>query len=130
MGRCDRRVLDDNDIAEVERLAGVLNSEQIADYLCVSRRAFYDIMTRQPEVKEAYRKGRSKAAQQVGGGLLQRAIEGDTACAIFYLKTRCGWKETKTTELVGSDGGPIETKNSLSDAELNAKIETMLKDDS
>ena len=123
-------VLNKQDIEEVERLAAVLTSEQVADYLCVSRRSFYNIMDRQPDVKEAYRKGRSKAAAAVGGGLLQRAIAGDTASAIFYLKTKCGWKETKTTELVGSDGGPIETKNSLSDAELNAKIETMLKDDS
>jgi len=124
------RVLNKKELRDVERLAAVLNAEQVADFLGVSRRTFFYIMGRQDEAKEAYRKGRSKAAATVGGGLLQRAIDGDTVSAIFYLKTQCGWKETKTTELVGSEGGPIETKNSLSDAELNAKIETMLKDDS
>lgn len=91
-------VLNKQDIAEVERLAAVLTSEQVADYLCVSRRTFYNIMERQPEVKEAYRKGRAKAASDVGGGLLQRAIAGDTASAIFYLKTRCGWRDESKFE--------------------------------
>ncbi len=125
-----QRVLNEKELQDVERLAAVLNADQIADFLGVSRRTFFYIMGRQADAKEAYRKGRSKAAAAVGGGLLQRAMAGDTVSAIFYLKTQCGWKETRTTELVGSEGGPIETKNSLSDAELNAKIETMLKDDS
>lgn len=29
--------------------------------------------------------------------------------AIFWLKTRAGWKETSVHEVSGRDGGPIET---------------------
>ena len=101
-------VLNKQDIAEVERLAAVLTSEQVADYLCVSRRSFYNIMDRQPEVKEAYRKGRSKAAAAVGGGLLQRAIAGDTASAIFYLKTRCGWRDESKFEAEKDDDDSVQ----------------------
>ena len=101
-------VLNKQDIAEVERLAAVLTSEQVADYLCVSRRSFYNIMDRQPEVKEAYRKGRSKAAAAVGGGLLQRAIAGDTASAIFYLKTRCGWRDESKFEPEKDDDDSVQ----------------------
>jgi len=101
-------VLNKQDIAEVERLAAVLTSEQVADYLCVSRRSFYNIMDRQPEVKEAYRRGRAKAASDVGGGLLQRAIAGDTASAIFYLKTRCGWRDESKFEPETDDDDSVQ----------------------
>ncbi len=65
-------------------------------------------MDRQPEVKEAYRKGRSKAAAAVGGGLLQRAIAGDTASAIFYLKTRCGWRDESKFEPEKDDDDSVQ----------------------
>jgi hypothetical protein len=38
--------------------------------------------------------------------------------AIFWLKTRAGWKETTTHELAGHGGQPIKVVISAADAEL------------
>ena len=40
--------------------------------------------------------------------LIVQANSGNTAAAIFYLKTQAGWKETTRQELTGADGGPIK----------------------
>ena len=57
--------------------------------------------------------GETKANAAVAQSLYKKAL-GDNAssvtAAIFWLKTRAGWKETTTTELVGKDGGPIRAK--------------------
>jgi hypothetical protein len=40
-------------------------------------------------------------------------VKDPRACvtaAIFWAKTRMGWKETAVTEVMGKDGGPIETR--------------------
>ena len=90
--------LDDDQMSQVEALASVLSTEQMADYFGVGRTTFYEIMKRQPEVLERYKRGRAKAIGSVGKGLLQKAMSGDTASAIFYLKTQAGWKETQQVE--------------------------------
>jgi len=53
------------------------------------------MMERQPEISLRYKKGKAKAIGSVSKGLLQKAIAGDNAAAIFYLKTQAGWKETQ-----------------------------------
>jgi len=104
-------VLSDAQIAEVETLAAVLSSEQIADYFGIGRTTFYDIMKRQPEVSERYQKGKVKAIGSVAKNLIVQANSGNTTAAIFYLKTQAGWKETTRQELTGLDGGPIKHEN-------------------
>jgi hypothetical protein len=37
---------------------------------------------------------------QIAATLFQKAIKGDTACLIFWAKTRMGWKETQVQEFV------------------------------
>ena len=86
-------------LAQVEALASVLSSEQIADYLGVSRTTFYAIMERQPEVSERYKKGRAKALASIARSLLRKAMDGDTTSAIFYLKTQGGWRETHRVDI-------------------------------
>lgn len=98
------RILNDDELAQVEALAAVLTSEQIADYFGIGRTTFYEIMDRQPSVSERYKKGRSKAIGGVGKGLLQKAMSGDTASAIFYLKTQAGWRETDGSQSEGAGG--------------------------
>ena len=53
---------------------------------------------RQPEVYERYKKGKAKAIQKMAGGLIEQAVSGNTAAAIFYLKTQAGWKDTTAAE--------------------------------
>jgi hypothetical protein len=55
--------------------------------------------------------GHTKANARVAENLYRKATgEGREAvtAAIFWLKTRAGWKETSLHEVGGRDGGPIE----------------------
>jgi hypothetical protein len=57
--------------------------------------------------------GQTKANAKVAESLYRRATgEGREAvtAAIFWLKTRAGWKETSLYEVSGPGGGPIPTE--------------------
>lgn len=49
----------------------------------------------------------TKANTQIGGALFKKALSGDTASLIFWMKTRAGWKETNVNEVTGKDGTPF-----------------------
>tara|TARA_B100000530_G_C15885801_1_gene459342 strand:+ start:582 stop:962 length:381 start_codon:yes stop_codon:yes gene_type:complete len=90
--------------SEVETLAAVLTTEQIADYFGISRRVFFDILDRDEEVSALYKKGKARAVGFVAQNLMQKARGGDLGAQIFYLKTRAGWKETQRIEGAGDTG--------------------------
>ena len=48
--------------------------------------------------------GRIDANASIGQTLFQQAKNGNTAAAIFWLKTRARWKETDRHEITGADG--------------------------
>lgn len=110
-----RKKLSDEQLAQVEALGSVLSIEQIADYFGIAKNTFYAIMERQPDVSERYKKGKAKAIGSVAKGLLQKAQSGDTASAIFYLKTQAGWKETQKLDHTSSDGSMSPAGRSLDD---------------
>tara|TARA_R100000935_G_C2728232_1_gene120825 strand:- start:64 stop:444 length:381 start_codon:yes stop_codon:yes gene_type:complete len=80
-------------ITQLEALAAVLTKGQIADYFGISETTFRAIEERQPEVSDAYKKGRVKQCASMGSNLIQLAKAGNVAANIFYLKTQAGWKE-------------------------------------
>ena len=51
--------------------------------------------------------GRIDANASIGQTLFQQAKNGNTAAAIFWLKTRARWKETSSHEVTGADGAPL-----------------------
>lgn len=108
-------VFTPDEIEQAEKLSSVLNQQQMAEFFGVSERKFKDAKKDQPELGEAYSRGRSKALARVGGGLLQKALEGNLTAQIFYLKTQGGWREKDRVELTGKDGGPIATKDLTDD---------------
>lgn len=57
--------------------------------------------------KEELDEGRIDANAAIAGTLFQQAKKGNTAAAIFWLKTRARWKETQVNEVTGADGGDI-----------------------
>jgi predicted DNA-binding protein YlxM (UPF0122 family) len=88
--------LNEAQIAQVEALAAYLSISQIADYFGFSKRAFYDIRKRQPEVLAAYNKGLAKACSFVGNMLMGFIREKENTASklsaiTFYLRTRGGW---------------------------------------
>ena len=105
-------VFDDTQIAQVEALAAVLSKKQLADYMDVSETTFREIEARQPDVFDAYKRGKAKAIGSIGQSLIQQAKNGNIAAAIFYLKTQAGWREADqdlgnhniTLQIVKPDG--------------------------
>lgn len=97
------RVFSEFEIEQVEKLSAVLNKKQLADYFGVSRRSLLDIEERQPEVKDAYRRGQAKAIARIGTSLIQQALEGNIYAQKFYLTTQAGWTE-KVEAQVEVDG--------------------------
>ena len=57
--------------------------------------------------KEELDEGRIDANAAIAGTLFNQAKKGNTAAAIFWLKTRARWKETQVNEHSGVDGGDI-----------------------
>jgi hypothetical protein len=58
--------------------------------------------------KQDLEEGRIDANAAIAGTLFQQAKKGNTAAAIFWLKTRARWKETQVNEVTGQDGGDIK----------------------
>lgn len=87
------------DLAKAEQYAQVCdNDEQIARALGISPTTLYARKRESEEFAEALKRGRAKANVFVGGKLMEKIKAGDTACTIFYLKARCGWRETQKIE--------------------------------
>lgn len=95
---------------EVKTLAAVLNTEQIADYFGISRTTFYEIMKRDEEVSEQYKKGKAQAIGTIAQSLISKARDGNLGAQIFFLKTQAGWKETQSHEHSSPDGSMGPTK--------------------
>jgi hypothetical protein len=83
------------EITQLEALAAVLTKGQIADYFGISETTLRAVEERQPEVSDAYKKGRVRQCASMGSNLLQLAKKGNVAANIFYLKTQAGWKESE-----------------------------------
>ena len=100
---------------QVEAMAGYGIPE--ADIACVLE---IDAKTLRKHYRRELDTGHIKAGAGVAENLYRKATgEGREAvtAAIFWLKTRCGWKETPQTHHVG-----IYDARSFSDAELEAII--------
>tara|TARA_R110000796_G_scaffold61714_1_gene142700 strand:+ start:104 stop:484 length:381 start_codon:yes stop_codon:yes gene_type:complete len=87
------KILDPEQVIKLEALAAVLTKGQIADYFSMSETTLRAIEARQPEVSDAYKKGRVSQIAGMGSNLITLAKEGNVAANIFYLKTQAGWKE-------------------------------------
>lgn len=105
--------LSDAQKAEVETLAAVLTTEQIADFFGIARSTFFAMMARDDEIAGRYKKGKARAIGAIAQTLISKARAGDTTSMIFYLKTQAGWRETAGLQLSaapprGQDPDPDE----------------------
>jgi hypothetical protein len=98
------KTLDDKQRGEVETLAAVLTTAQMADYFGIGRTTFFAIMEREPEIAARYKRGKARAIGAIAQNLIQKARGGDTTSMIFYLKTQAGWRETAAIEHQAPDG--------------------------
>lgn len=76
-------------------------------------------------------KGKAKANAQIGKGIYQKALSGDTTAQIWWSKCQMGWKEPpRQLEHTGKDGGAISVSSvdlkGLNDTEL-AQMQALLQ---
>lgn len=76
-----------------------LTQEQIGHLIGVS----VDALTK--HCRDELDAGKAETLAKVAGGLVQKALKGDTASAIFYLKTQGGWRETQNHNI--KTDGPV-----------------------
>lgn len=120
---------NEEQIVQIEALGAVLSLAQVADYFGIALNTFHAACERQPEVLERYKKGQTKAIGSVAQSLLTQAREGNLTAAIFYLKTRAGWRETQVVDNVSSDGSmtPKAKEIEMSKEDLQGALEEALK---
>jgi hypothetical protein len=85
-----------------------------------------DPKTLRKHYREELDTGHVKANAKVAENLFRKATgDGREAviAAIFWMKTRAGWKETSVHEVGGRDGGPIQTNDGSARERLEALIE-------
>lgn len=88
----------------VEQMSAVgIPQESIARVI----RGGIDDKTLRKHFREELDTAATRANAKIGGTLYNKAIAGDTTAAIWWSKTRMGWKETTATEWTGKGGGPI-----------------------
>jgi len=96
-----RRRFSDDELDQVERLAGLLNQEQLANYFGMSSNVFTQCVNDDPRLDVAYRTGRAATISEVAQTLVRKALDGDTQSLIFYLKTQGRWTEKLDVEVKG-----------------------------
>lgn len=104
----------DEEVARIRLYAGLGSTqEQIATMIgkCV------DTLIKNDRAREALAAGKAETLAKVAGSLVRKALNGDTASAIFYLKTQGGWKETNVHQHTGKDGGAIQFEQVTADAD-------------
>lgn len=85
-------------LSKVEELASLgLTHEQIADSLGISQTTLYT-RKKSEDFAGAIKKGQAKGIAHVTNKLREQIDEGNMTAAIFFLKTRAGWKETQVIE--------------------------------
>ena len=74
-------------------MAPYLTVDMMADSLQIPRSTFMEILNRDEEVSGLYHKHKSDKVAEVASCLVNKAREGDTRAAMFYLRTQGRWRE-------------------------------------
>ena len=97
----------------VEQLSAAgTRDEDIALYLGITKPTLYKYY------KEELKLGTIKANTVIAQTLYQQAKEGNTTAAIFWLKTRAGWRETQHLEMSADVKAELSGKITLADLML------------
>ena len=85
-----------------------LNQEQIASIVGLKSSQWYERCKQNPDISDAYKRGKSKGVLAISNALFEQARNGNTTAQIFFLKAQGGWRENIRLEHTGADGGPIK----------------------
>lgn len=104
------------DLKKVEGLAARgLSRENIAKALGISEDTLSRRRKENHGIDEAIAKGRALGEATIADALFEKAKKGNTVAMIFFLKARCGWKETDKQEIEVNQPVQIVVKNDLKD---------------
>lgn len=116
--RVDKRAdISDETIFQIETLAGYgLPMEQIAYVVGMSKQAL------QAYCLEDIERGRANSHTKVAKALYEMAVDKNHPLQTqFYLKSKCGWKETTSIEFPDEDGKPQQVGGNT----MNISVENM-----
>ena len=105
VGGRPQKSLSEQQVQEVKTLAGVLSKQQLAAYFGMCENTLNEICKRQPEVFDAYRRGRAETTVQVVSALMDAIQRGDMRAIQFWLKTQAGWSEKHQLEIAKAEQG-------------------------
>lgn len=103
------------DTAQVEKLSSQgLTKAQVAAVIGLGESQWYERENQNPEIAEAYKRGKARGVLMISNALFDAARSGNTTAQIFFLKAQGGWRENIRLEHTGAEGGPI--KQEVTDA--------------
>ncbi len=111
------------DLAELEKLCGMqCTDEEIAAFFGVSTRTI-ERRRKVKRVNEVMDRAKAKGRVSVRRSLFRLAAAGNIAAAIFLAKNLLGYRDVRSNEHSGPDGGPISINSApdlsqLSEEEL------------
>jgi hypothetical protein len=101
------------DLAELEKLCALqCTDEDLAAFFGVTVRTI-ERRRQRPAFAAAMEGGRAKGRLSVRRSLFAQANNGNTAAAIFLAKNLLGYRDVRSNQHSGPDGGPIEIQNAL-----------------
>lgn len=87
-------------LQRVETYAGLgLSQDDIGLILDITGRSIRNYKQIMPELDSAYKKGQAVHKSRVTSKLWEQINANNLTAIIFYLKTKCGWRETATVEV-------------------------------
>jgi len=93
----------------IEEYSG--NISVIARKLAVSRNTLYRLINKTPSLQGALVEARERMIDNVESTLYSKALDGDVACMIFFLKTQAKHRGyIERSEYTGADGDRIVVK--------------------
>ena len=103
------RVITDDELEIIRRLAPSLSKEQLAKHLGMCFNTLDRIMKRDSRVSETYDRARMEARTRMIEALYRKGLEeGDFQSMKLYLSQVMGWTEKSRQEISGPDGEPIQ----------------------
>ena len=103
------RVITDDELEIIRRLAPSLSKEQLAKHLGMCFNTLDRIMKRDSRVSETYDRARMEAGTRMIEALYRKGLEeGDFQSMKLYLSQVMGWTEKSRQEISGPDGEPIQ----------------------
>ena len=103
-----KAVRDEKIAKQVQNLASLgLSQEDAGNVLGFSPDSI------QRRYSEDWAKGKSVAKAKIAERLFKKALDGDNACMMFWLKTQAHWREVQHVDMSSSDGtmaGPLDVR--------------------